>query len=113
MVGPLDPFEQFADVVEAEAGPEAAETACLDPERSALPGRTNRHQAAPQRLVDDVAKGAPRSAGRGLQFRRNILIKGQRRPHIVMLGKRHHDVKDGASSRALASARDTSASGIV
>ena len=93
MVGALDPFEQVADVVEGEAGPEAAETACLDPERSAPLGGTSRHQAVPQRFVDDVAKGAPRAPGYGLQPRRDILIKGQRRPHILMLGERHHDVK--------------------
>lgn len=93
MVGALDPVQQFTDVVEAETGVEPAETACLDPERSAPLGRTSRHQAVPQRLVDDVAKGAPRSAGDGLQPRRHILIKGQRRPHILMLEERHHDVK--------------------
>lgn len=98
MMGALDPFEQFANVVEAEAGPEAAETACLDAKRSALLGGTSRHQAVPQRLVDDVAKRAPRSAGRCFQPRRDILIKSQRRAHILMLVKRHHDVKGGAST---------------
>ena len=93
MVGALDPFEQFADVVEGEARPEAAETACLDAERSALCGGTSRHQTMPQRLVDDVAKGAPRSAGHGLQPRRDILIERQGGAHILMLVKRHHDVK--------------------
>lgn len=98
MVGALDPFEQFADVVEAEAGPEAAETAGLDPKRSALRGGTSRHQAVPQRFIHDVAKGAPRSASRGLQLRRDVVIKRQRRPHTVMLVVRHHDVKDGIRS---------------
>ena len=49
-------------------------------------------QSAPQRLVDDLLEGQAGAALLRLELGRDVVIEGQRRPHILMLCLRHHDV---------------------
>lgn len=100
MARPFDLIEEFADVVQIEAGLDPAKIASLD--RESRPGRRRRRsrQAAPERLVDDVLEGATGPPGLGLQLGRHVCVEAQCGTHIVMLNDRHHDVNAPATSAA-------------
>lgn len=87
----LDLLDEIRDVVEAEAGPQGPEVTNRHPEgrarRGGEPGKT-----ASQRVVDHLAEGQARPPRQRLQPRRHVLIEGERRAHVMMLKREHHDV---------------------
>ena len=57
------------------------------------PGRAPAFQPPPQRLVGDVAERPVAARRFRLELGRHIIVKGERRPHDLMLRSRHHDAK--------------------
>jgi hypothetical protein len=88
----FDAFQQIADVVEREARPHCAEITGFDHEPGATGGRRSLGETVSKRLIDDIAKGPPGSAGPQLQLGGHVIIKSQGGAHIMMLFMRHHDV---------------------
>ena len=104
MTRPLDPIQEFADVIEIQSGLDPAQIAGLHRER--LAGRRGRRarEAAPERRVDDVLEGASRPSGLGFQLGRHIGIERQRRSHIMMLVVEHRDGNRGGPAGRAAQA---------
>ena len=93
MQRPLGGFEQVADVVEAQAGPERPEVARPDLEgrlRAANPMAIRERE--PQVLVDDFPEGLAGTPDLGLEPGRDVVIETQCRSHFLMLRLKHHDV---------------------
>lgn len=78
-------FHKLADAVVVQARPRAQRFGS-DGERwnpLALPPQV---QSRPQQVVHDLLEGTPRPAHFGLHSRSHIIIEGQSRSHILMLG---------------------------
>jgi hypothetical protein len=93
MQRPFDLLEERADVVQVEPRPQCAKVTRRDGEGCARFRSGECRQPSTQGVVDNVAERASRAARLRLQPRCHILVKGQRRPHIMMLYIKHHDVK--------------------
>ena len=94
MVFAFCPREQIADVVEAKAGSELSKVPGLDLEtRLACGAGTPADQRDPEALVHHRPKRLSGATDLGLQPGGHVFIQGQSRSHILMLVRRHHDVK--------------------
>jgi hypothetical protein len=92
---PLNLLDQRADPVEVKARPQAESA------RADLEGR-RRSRLAPggegqaKEVVDNPLQGPSAPAHFRLKLGGNVVVKGQRRTHIVMLHHGHHDGKGPA-----------------
>lgn len=103
---PLGDLEHFADVVEAEAGPECPEVAWADREgggRVPIPAATR--ESEPQALVDDLLERLARAPDLGLEPVGHVLVEGQGGAHILMLHIEHHDVNEHGTTDTAPAAR--------
>src|SRR5712671_5506438 len=100
---PFQLLDQLGDIVEREPGLELAEIARAYPERLTRRRRPSTGQPNTQRFIDDLAEGPAGPSRLRLELGRYIIVKGQGRPHALMLGARHHDVKERASRRTATS----------
>jgi hypothetical protein len=82
---PFDLLQQIADVVQSDSGAPAPEAARANLKRRAFAWPV-RHQAAAERVIDDVAKRAAGPARRSFQLRGHVIVEGERRAHIMMIG---------------------------
>ena len=85
MKRPLDLFEQRADVVQAQTGPERPEVARLHHEWGSVAGLKSGGEAATQGVVDDVAKRPAGSARLRFELRGHVIVESQGCAHILML----------------------------
>lgn len=69
-------------------------------------GSTSRRgrQSTTQGLIDDLLEWTPRLSGFGTQFGRNIIVESKSGSHILMLPRKHHDVKITGSTACLRAA---------
>lgn len=81
----LDPFEQFANVVESKPRPQIAQVPGLYAKRAHPGRRLPAQESTPYRLVDHLAERPARTAGLGPQLGGDILVQGQRCTHFIML----------------------------
>lgn len=91
MKRPFDAFEQQFDLVVIQASPNSQRF------RSNFKGRRGLQLALhaetdPERTVDRIFEGSAGPLHLGFELRRDIVINGKCRSHIVMLADRHHDV---------------------
>jgi hypothetical protein len=85
-------IEQIADVVEVQTRPQISQVPDDDLELSGALRFRPIHQTAPDRVVNDITKGPPRTSRFSPQLGRNIVIQCQSGSHVMMLMLRHHDV---------------------
>jgi hypothetical protein len=88
----LDLLDQPADIVQGKTRLEITEIAGGYSESLPLGGDAPACQPAAQHLVDDLAEGPAGAARFRLELGRDIVVQGERRSHVLMLGCRHHDV---------------------
>ena len=86
-------LDKFGDIVESQTGLEIAEIASFYPERLARRRDSPTSQSATQRFIDDLSEGSAGAPRLGPQLGRHIIIKGEGRPHALVLFSKHHDVK--------------------
>ena len=91
-------LDQLGDIVEGQPGLELAEIARAYPERLTRRRRPSTGQPATQRFIDDLTEGPAGPVRLRLELGRYIIVQGQGRPHALMLGPRHHDVKKTPAS---------------
>ena len=92
MLRPFDLIQELGHVVDRDAGLESSQVSNLHAKGFAPLGRS-RGQTAPQGFVDDRSErqaGPPRLR---LELRSHVIVESERRTHIVMLARGHHDVK--------------------
>lgn len=94
MKRPFQLLDQLGDIVEGQPGLQLAEIARAYPERLTRRRRPSTGQPVTQRFIDDLAERPAGPARLRLQLGRYIIVQGQSRPHALMLGARHHDVKE-------------------
>ena len=97
----LDLLDELPDVVERKARPQIAEIPRRDLEGLPLRDPASARQAGAQSLVDDLFERSASPPRFRLELRRNVVIEGQRRPHIMMLWAKRHDVNPARASCAL------------
>ena len=88
----FDTLDQLGDIVQRKPLLQIAQIAGSYFEGPPLGGDTLARQPSAQRVVDDLAKGSPGTPRFRLELGRDIVVQGERRPHVLMLGLRHHDV---------------------
>lgn len=91
MPWPFDLFEELADVVEGQAGPQRTEIPGLHDIRRPIDARGD-HQPPSEGLVHDLPKRATRASRLGPELGRYVVVERQGRAHIMMLSHKHHDV---------------------
>ena len=89
----LDLVEQIGNVVDDQARPSSPKVPDQDHKRFACLRLGRLRETATKCLVDHIAEGAAGAARERLQLRRDVVIEGQSRTHIMMLLTKHHDVK--------------------
>jgi hypothetical protein len=90
---PLYLFNEFGHVIERKPWLELAEIPGGNDESPPLCRCAPARQAAPQHVIDNLAKGSPGSPRFGLELRGDIVIEAESGSHLLMLSARHHDVK--------------------
>lgn len=93
MQRPFDVFEQIGNAVQADPRPPRSEIASPHAERPAPHWGSAGGEAATKGFVHHCFERAAASPRHRLQLRRHVVIKRNRRSHILMLLRRHHDVK--------------------
>jgi hypothetical protein len=86
----FDLLDEPRHIVQGKPRPEIPAIAGGDPEGLPFGEGTPAREPAAQRLVDDLAKGCFR-----LELGRHIVIRGERRSHVMMLRHTRHDAKRG------------------
>jgi hypothetical protein len=94
-------FDEFSDVVQGKTRFQIAEIADSYCESLPLGRGTPIDEASAHRLIDDLAEGPAGTSRFRPELGRDIVIQRERRPHVLMLVLRHHDVNPDASWLAL------------
>ena len=79
-------LDELGDIVQGKPRPEVAEIAGRDLEGSRLGGDASARQSAAQRLVDDLLERPAGAARFRLELGRHVVVEGEGRPHVLMLG---------------------------
>ena len=88
----FDTLDELGDIVQRKPRLQIAQIAGSYLEGPPLGGDALARQPSAQRVVDDLAKGSPGTLRFRLELGHDIIVQGKRRPHVLMLGLRHHDV---------------------
>jgi hypothetical protein len=88
----LDLLDELRNIVQRKPWPKVTEIARCDLEGLPLAGSATRRQSATQRFVHDLSKRPAGAARFRLELGRHIVVQGERGSHVLMLGRRHHDV---------------------
>jgi hypothetical protein len=86
-------LDELRDIVQRKPRSEITEIAGRYLEGTPLRGGAPAFQPPSQCLIDDLSKGPASALRFRLELGRHVVIEGQRRPHALMLGLRHYDVK--------------------
>lgn len=93
MARALDLLQQLGDVVQAQARSKLPEVPSHHFEGHTAGRGPSGGEPAPERVVDDLAKGPSGAPRFRLELGRDVVVQRQRGTHILMLSQRHHDVK--------------------
>ena len=83
----LDLLDEPGDIIQAQPWPEIAEVARSYSEVPRPGGRAPANEPPSQRLVDDLAEGPAGAARFRLEPGGDIVVQGERRSHVLMLGQ--------------------------
>jgi len=96
--GPLNLLDQLGDIVERDPRLELSEIARRNLEDLPPAGRTSARQPATDHVIDNVPERQTGATRFCFEFGGDVIIEGKGCSHVLMLGNRHHDVKDDATA---------------